>query len=78
MNPKWQEMWKYFKVSVEDPGQIDEIFDAISYDKGASIIHMLYHWIGHEAFKVGCLKLFLFQGRIDYKHVLPLDWARRL
>jgi len=41
------------QVEVKDPGQIDEIFDAISYSKGASIINMLYHWIGEEKFKQG-------------------------
>ena len=38
---------------IQNPGQIDEIFDAISYNKGASIINMLYHWLGEEQFKRG-------------------------
>ena len=43
---------------VQHPGQIDEIFDDISYSKGASIINMLYHWIGAEGFQAG-LQLYL-------------------
>ncbi|ESN97951.1 hypothetical protein HELRODRAFT_85035 [Helobdella robusta] len=38
-------------ISVEDPKKISEIFDAISYDKGASIIKMLESVIGPEKFK---------------------------
>jgi puromycin-sensitive aminopeptidase len=41
------------EVEVHDPAEIDEIFDAISYQKGASVINMLYHFIGEEAFKNG-------------------------
>ena len=46
------------------PGDIDEIFDAISYCKGASIINMLYHWRGENNFREG-MKLYLqqFSGR---------------
>jgi len=43
---------------VQNPAQIDEIFDKISYSKGASIINMLYHWIGEDHFKAG-LNLYL-------------------
>jgi puromycin-sensitive aminopeptidase len=41
------------EVEVQHPGEIDEIFDAISYQKGASVIRMLYHYIGEMAFKQG-------------------------
>ena len=34
------------QVTVGDPGEIDEIFDTISYNKGASIIRMLHQYIG--------------------------------
>ena len=47
---------------VKHPGQIDEIFDDISYSKGASIIHMLYMWLGEDAFKAG-LHLYLSRHR---------------
>lgn len=28
------------------PSEVEEIFDAISYSKGASVIRMLHNWIG--------------------------------
>ena len=46
------------EVPVIDPRDTDEIFDAISYEKGASVIRMLNDWIGDEAFRRG-LKLYL-------------------
>ena len=49
---------------VQHPAQIDEIFDAISYCKGASIINMLYHWISAQHFQTGISRyLELNQGR---------------
>ena len=30
------------------PSEVEEIFDTISYAKGASIIRMLYNWVGKE------------------------------
>ena len=48
---------------VQHPAQIDEIFDAISYCKGASIINMLYHWISAQHFQAGISRyLSLNQG----------------
>lgn len=40
-------------VKVEDPVDIGQIFDAISYSKGASLIRMVERWIGPETFKEG-------------------------
>ena len=36
------------EVPVGHPSEIDEIFDTISYDKGSSVIRMLYHYVGDE------------------------------
>ncbi len=41
------------EVEVHHPNQISEIFDAISYDKGASVLRMLMHYIGPENFRNG-------------------------
>jgi puromycin-sensitive aminopeptidase len=41
------------QVPVEDPRSLDEIFDAISYQKGASVIDMLHHYVGAGAFRKG-------------------------
>lgn len=38
---------------VENPDDIAQIFDEISYGKGASVIRMLEHWLGEEAFRQG-------------------------
>ena len=41
------------QVEVEDPDEINEIFDAISYQKGASVIRMLHNYLGPEDFQKG-------------------------
>ena len=41
------------QVPVEDPRSLDEIFDAISYSKGASVIDMLHHYLGASPFRKG-------------------------
>lgn len=37
-----------WQVDVGHPSEVDEIFDAISYSKGASVIRMLHNYIGDE------------------------------
>ncbi|XP_043483664.1 puromycin-sensitive aminopeptidase-like [Leptopilina heterotoma] len=46
------------QVPVGHPSEIDEIFDDISYCKGASVIRMLHSYIGDEDFRKG-MKLYL-------------------
>jgi len=41
------------EVTVGHPGEIDEIFDTISYNKGASIIRMLHQYVGDQTFRKG-------------------------
>ncbi|KAI8059621.1 peptidase family M1-domain-containing protein [Gongronella butleri] len=41
------------EVDVADAAEIHQIFDAISYDKGASCIRMLSSWLGVETFLAG-------------------------
>lgn len=41
------------EVEVHHPNEINEIFDSVSYSKGASIIRMLASYIGEENFKLG-------------------------
>ena len=38
----------YMQVPVGHPGEIEEIFDTISYNKGASIIRMLHQYVGDQ------------------------------
>ncbi len=41
------------EVEVKDPNEISEIFDAISYSKGSSIIRMLAAFLGEDDFRRG-------------------------
>lgn len=41
------------RIPVEDPNRIGEIFDAISYKKGASILLMLHYVLGNSIFRDG-------------------------
>jgi len=41
------------EVEVGHPSEVEEIFDNISYNKGASVIRMLHDFIGRDAFKAG-------------------------
>ncbi len=41
------------EVPVHHPDEIRTIFDTISYSKGASVIHMLQHYLGADAFQSG-------------------------
>ena len=40
-------------AKVTHPNQINELFDRISYGKGASIIRMMFHFLGEENFIQG-------------------------
>lgn len=49
------------------PSEVDEIFDAISYSKGASVIRMLHDYIGDEvkcmvSFPLTCNQVFVSLG----------------
>ena len=46
------------EVSVKNPADINEIFDAISYNKGSAVIRMLEQYLGEEVFRNG-LKYYL-------------------
>ena len=51
------------KVEVNNPNEIDEIFDKISYRKGASVIRMLHSVLGEETFVQG-IRVYMN----NYKH----------
>ncbi|MBD3243908.1 MAG: hypothetical protein GF331_25170 [Chitinivibrionales bacterium] len=40
-------------VTVRTPNEVEEIFDHISYGKGASVLRMVEHFIGEDAFRNG-------------------------
>lgn len=61
------------EVPVGHPSEIDEIFDEISYNKGASVIRMLHHYIGDADFRKG---MNLYLTRHQYKNTETEDlWA---
>jgi tricorn protease interacting factor F2/3 len=43
-------------VNVKDPEEVSQIFDEISYGKGASILRMIEAWMGEEKFRGGIRK----------------------
>ncbi|XP_049807692.1 puromycin-sensitive aminopeptidase isoform X2 [Schistocerca nitens] len=61
------------EVPVGHPSEIDEIFDDISYNKGASVIRMLHKYIGDEDFRKG---MNIYLTRHQYKNTFTEDlWA---
>jgi len=58
------------EVPVGPPSEVDEIFDAISYSKGASTIRMLHSYIGDDAFRTG---LHNYLDKFKYKNALTED-----
>ena len=49
---------------VNNPAEIGQLFDAISYSKGGSILRMLEHYLGAETFKAG-LQIYIDRHRYD-------------
>lgn len=61
------------EVPVGHPSEIDEIFDDISYNKGASVIRMLHSYIGDDDFRKG---MSLYLKRHSYANAETEDlWA---
>ncbi|KAL0270641.1 UNVERIFIED_CONTAM: hypothetical protein PYX00_007987 [Menopon gallinae] len=58
------------EVPVGHPSEIDEIFDDISYNKGASVIRMLHKYLGDEDFRKG---MNLYLTRHQYKNTYTED-----
>ena len=63
------------EVEVYNSAEIDEIFDAISYCKGASIIRMIATYLGEEAFKKG---LNIYLNRHQYANATTDDLWKAL
>jgi puromycin-sensitive aminopeptidase len=58
------------EVPVGPPSEVDEIFDAISYSKGASTIRMLHNYIGDDAFRSG---MHNYLEKFKYKNAITED-----
>ncbi|KAK7112907.1 hypothetical protein V1264_012283 [Littorina saxatilis] len=63
------------EVEVGRPSEVDEIFDAISYSKGASVIRMLHDYIGDADFRKG---MNLYLNRHKFKNTLTEDLWKAL
>ncbi|XP_072270057.1 endoplasmic reticulum aminopeptidase 1 [Pyxicephalus adspersus] len=55
---------------VENPEQIHEMFDEVSYDKGACILNMLQDYIGAETFEAGIIN---YLQRFSYRNAKNKD-----
>ena len=62
-------------MPVNDPKEIEAIFDTISYKKGSSIIHMLEHSLGEDVLRAG-LKTYLH--KYQFKNAVTRDLWRAL
>ena len=49
---------------VNNPAEIGQLFDAISYSKGGSILRMLEHYLGADTFKAG-LQIYIDRHQYD-------------
>ncbi|XP_072390828.1 puromycin-sensitive aminopeptidase-like isoform X1 [Diabrotica undecimpunctata] len=63
------------EVTVNDPSEVNEIFDAITYNKGASVIRMLVHFLGNDTFKEG---MSLYLNRYKYGNTTTEDLWKAL
>ncbi|XP_061117877.1 endoplasmic reticulum aminopeptidase 1-like [Conger conger] len=54
-------------TAVENPAQIQEMFDDVSYDKGACILNMLRDYLTPEAFKIGIIR---YLRRYSYQNTV--------
>ncbi|XP_058809156.1 puromycin-sensitive aminopeptidase-like [Phymastichus coffea] len=61
------------EVPIENPSEINEIFDTISYNKGASVIRMIYNYIGDNDFRKG---MHIYLEKHSYGNVKTEDlWS---
>ncbi|VDN13697.1 unnamed protein product [Dibothriocephalus latus] len=63
------------EVEVNSPHEVEEIFDAVSYQKGASVIRMLNDYLGAEVFKAGLQQ---YIKRHQYSNTVTADLWRAL
>lgn len=57
-------------VEVNDPVEVDQIFDAISYSKGSSVIKMLENWLSPEVFRRGLVH---YIKKFSYSNTVTSD-----
>ncbi len=57
-------------VEVRTPGEVDQIFDEISYNKGGSVLRMLESYAGKETFRKG---LHIYLKKNSYSNAVKQD-----
>lgn len=57
-------------IEVNEPVEVNQIFDAISYSKGSSVIKMLENWLGHEVFRKGLVH---YIKKFSYSNAVTSD-----
>jgi puromycin-sensitive aminopeptidase len=62
-------------VPVRNPNDINQIFDSISYSKGASLIRMIEHYMGHNEFRKGIRS---YLREFEYGNASTADLWRHL
>lgn len=62
-------------VDVKAPEEVSQIFDEISYGKGASILRMIEAWIGEDAFRDGVRK---YLTQFSYQNARGSDLWKKL
>lgn len=61
------------EINVDHPDDINQIFDQISYEKGACILRMIHDFIGDEAFRTGLQRYLTHHA---YRNAVTEDlWA---
>lgn len=62
-------------MDINHASEIDEIFDAISYRKGASVIRMLQSYLGAECFQVSLFSLGSISVTLVSALILETFWC---
>ncbi len=60
---------------VEDKAALGAAFDGITYQKGATVLHMFEQWLGHDTFRDG-VRVYL--NRFAWKHASASDFLAAL
>lgn len=69
-----------FQVEIQQARSIEQIFDAISYNKGSALIRMVQGFLGDELFQVwNLMSLHVFGGHAVFSYIRSYDllfiWA---
>lgn len=62
----------YFQVEIHHARSVIEVFDAVSYEKGSTVIRMLQDYLGDGIFQV--TKLLLIPELLKWSYVFFLCW----